>query len=248
MSKRSAKFCAVGISVCATVYILSRLGFEYECQIDFLYEDRLVWNAQTRNDEVAKSADEHNRNAVQESLLHDFAKGMSPIDSLEQRVCRCREDAALTHEDAKRIERVLSTLHFDVIERPTSNFVFVCRLTVKDGMRRNLSEIARVCLDIAEEKVLADNQANLWRCAYDKFEPMRRNERRIDELEEISKKRELAAAEKEELASAKESVASLRSAIDVVEQKMRATRWGRIRNRSQPRLRYRVLMKSFIGS
>ena len=77
---------------------------------------------------------------------------------------------------------------------------------------------------------------------------MRRNERRIDELEEISKKRELAAAEKEELASAKESVASLRSAIDVVEQKMRATRWGRIRNRSQPRLHYRVLMKSFIGS
>jgi RecJ-like exonuclease len=70
----------------------------------------------------------------------------------------------------------------------------------------------------------------------------------LDELEEISKKRELAAAEKEELASAKESVASLRSAIDVVEQKMRATRWGRIRNRSQPRLRYRVLMKSFIGS
>ena len=190
MSKRSAKFCAVGISVCATVYILSRLGFEYECQIDFLYEDRLVWNAQTRNDEIAKSADEHNRNAVFESLVHDFAKGMSPFDSLEQRVCRCREDTALAHEDAKRIERVLSTLHFDVIERPTSNFVFVCRLTVKDGMRRNLSEIARVCLDIAEEKVLADNQANLWRCAYDKFEPMRRNERRSDELEEMAKKRE----------------------------------------------------------
>ena len=81
-----------------------------------------------------------------------------------------------------------------------------------------------------------------------KFEPMRRNERRIDELEEISKKRELAATEKEELESAKESVASLRSAIDAVEQKMRAARWGRIRNRSQPRLRYRVLMKSFIGS
>lgn len=248
MSKRSAMFYVAGIAACAAAYIFSRLEFEHECQIDFLYEDRLVWNAQTRNDEVAKSADEHNRNAVFESLVRDFAKGMSPFDSLEQRVCRCREDTALAHEDAKRIERVLSTLHFDVIERPTSNFVFVCRLTVKDGMRRNLSEIARVCLDIAEEKVLADNQANLWRCAYDKFEPMRRNERRIDELEEISKKRELAAAEKEELASAKESVASLRSAIDVVEQKMRATRWGRIRNRSQPRLRYRVLMKSFIGS
>lgn len=130
-------FCAAGIAACAAAYIFSRLEFEHECQIDFLYEDRLVWNAQTRNDEVAKSADEHNRNAVQESLFHDFAKGMSPIDSLEQRVCCCREDAAL---------------------------------------------------------------------------------------------------------------ASLRSAIDVVEQKMRATRWGRIRNRSQPRLRYRVLMKSFIGS
>ena len=248
MSKRSAMFYVAGIAVCVAAYIFSRLEVEYECQIDFLYEDRLVWNAQTRNDEIAKSADEHNRNAVFESLVHDFAKGMSPFDSLEQRVCRCREDTALAHEDAKRIERVLSTLHFDVIERPTSNFVFVCRLTVKDGMRRNLSEIARVCMDIAEEKVLADNQANLWRCAYDKFEPMRRNERRIDELEEISKKRELEATEKDELASAKESVARLRSAIDAIEQKMRATRWGRIRNRSQPRLRYRVLMKSFIGS
>lgn len=107
-------FCAAGIAACAAAYIFSRLEFEHECQIDFLYEDRLVWNAQTRNDEVAKSADEHNRNAVQESLLHDFAKGMSPIDSLEQRVCRCREDAALTHEDAKRIERVLSTLHNEI--------------------------------------------------------------------------------------------------------------------------------------
>ena len=248
MSKRSAMFYVAGIAVCVAAYIFSRLEVEHECQIDFLYEDRLVWNAQTRNDEIAKSADEHNRNAVFESLVHDFAKGMSPFDSLEQRVCRCREDAALTYEDATRIARVLSTLHFDVIERPTSNFVFVCRLTVKDGMRRNLSEIARVCMDIAEEKIRADNQANLWRCAYDKFEPMRRNERRIDELEEISKKRELAAAEKEELASAKESVARLRSAIDAIEQKMRATRWGRIRNRSKPRLRCRVLMKSFIGS
>ena len=248
MSKRSAMFYVAGIAVCVAAYIFSRLEVEHECQIDFLYEDRLVWNAQTRNDEIAKSADEHNRNAVFESLVHDFAKGMSPFDSLEQRVCRCREDAALTYEDATRIARVLSTLHFDVIERPTSNFVFVCRLTVKDGMRRNLSEIARVCMDIAEEKIRADNQANLWRCAYDKFEPMRRNERRIDELEEISKKRELAATEKDELASAKESVARLRSAIDAVERKMRATRWGRIRNRSQPRLRCRVLMKSFIGS
>ena len=248
MSKRSAMFYVAGIAVCVAAYIFSRLEVEHECQIDFLYEDRLVWNAQTRNDEIAKSADEHNRNAVFESLVHDFAKGMSPFDSLEQRVCRCREDTALAHEDAKRIERVLSTLHFDVIERPTSNFVFVCRLTVKDGMRRNLAEIARVCMDIAEEKVLADNQVNLWRCAYDKFEPMRRNERRIDELEEISKKRELEATEKDELASAKESVARLRSAIDAIEQKMRATRWGRIRNRSKPRLRCRVLMKSFIGS
>lgn len=248
MSKRSAMFYVAGIAVCVAAYIFSRLEVEHECQIDFLYEDRLVWNAQTRNDEIAKSADEHNRNAVFESLVHDFAKGMSPFDSLEQRVCRCREDTALAHEDAKRIERVLSTLHFDVIERPTSNFVFVCRLTVKDGMRRNLSEIARVCMDIAEEKIRADNQANLWRCAYDKFEPMRRNERRIDELEEISKKRELEATEKDELASAKESVARLRSAIDAIEQKMRATRWGRIRNRSKPRLRCRVLMKSFIGS
>ena len=248
MSKRSAMFYVAGIAVCVAAYIFTRLEVEHECQIDFLYEDRLVWNAQTRNDEIAKSADEHNRNAVFESLVHDFAKGMSPFDSLEQRVCRCREDAALTYEDATRIARVLSTLHFDVIERPTSNFVFVCRLTVKDGMRRNLSEIARVCMDIAEEKIRADNQANLWRCAYDKFEPMRRNERRIDELEEISKKRELEATEKDELASAKESVARLRSAIDAIEQKMRATRWGRIRNRSQPRLRYRVLMKSFIGS
>lgn len=248
MSKRSAMFYVAGIAVCVAAYIFSRLEVEYECQIDFLYEDRLVWNAQTRNDEIAKSADEHNRNAVFESLVHDFAKGMSPFDSLEQRVCRCREDAALTYEDATRIARVLSTLHFDVIERPTSNFLFVCRLTVKDGMRRNLSEIARVCMDIAEEKIRADNQANLWRCAYDKFEPMRRNERRIDELEEISKKRELEATEKDELASAKESVARLRSAIDAIEQKMRATRWGRIRNRSKPRLRCRVLMKSFIGS
>ena len=248
MSKRSAMFYVAGIAVCVAAYIFSRLEVEYECQIDFLYEDRLVWNAQTRNDEIAKSADEHNRNAVFESLVHDFAKGMSPFDSLEQRVCRCREDTALAHEDAKRIERVLSTLHFDVIERPTSNFVFVCRLTVKDGMRRNLSEIARVCMDIAEEKVLADNQVNLWRCAYDKFEPMRRNERRIDELEEISKKRELEATEKDELASAKESVARLRSAIDAIEQKMRATRWGRIRNRSQPRLCYHVLMKTSIGA
>lgn len=248
MNKRSAMFYVAGIAVCVAAYIFSRLEVEHECQIDFLYEDRLVWNAQTRNDEIAKSADEHNRNAVFESLVHDFAKGMSPFDSLEQRVCRCREDTALAHEDAKRIERVLSTLHFDVIERPTSNFVFVCRLTVKDGMRRNLSEIARVCMDIAEEKIRADNQANLWRCAYDKFEPMRRNERRIDELEEISKKRELEATEKDELASAKESVVRLRSAIDAVEQKMRATRWGRIRNRSKPRLRCRVLMKSFIGS
>ena len=248
MSKRSAMFYVAGIAVCVAAYIFSRLEVEHECQIDFLYEDRLVWNAQTRNDEIAKSADEHNRNAVFESLVHDFAKGMSPFDSLEQRVCRCREGTALAHEDAKRIERVLSTLHFDVIERPTSNFVFVCRLTVKDGMRRNLSEIARVCMDIAEEKIRADNQANLWRCAYDKFEPMRRNERRIDELEEISKKRELEATEKDELASAKESVARLRSAIDAIEQKMRATRWGRIRNRSKPRLRCRVLMKSFIGS
>lgn len=248
MSKRSAMFYVAGIAVCVAAYIFSRLEVEHECQIDFLYEDRLVWNAQTRNDEIAKSADEHNRNAVFESLVHDFAKGMSPFDSLEQRVCRCREDTALAHEDAKRIERVLSTLHFYVIERPTSNFVFVCRLTVKDGMRRNLSEIARVCMDIAEEKIRADNQANLWRCAYDKFEPMRRNERRIDELEEISKKRELEATEKDELASAKESVARLRSAIDAIEQKMRATRWGRIRNRSKPRLRCRVLMKSFIGS
>ena len=248
MSKRSAMFYVAGIAVCVAAYIFSRLEVEHECQIDFLYEDRLVWNAQTRNDEIAKSADEHNRNAVFESLVHDFAKGMSPFDSLEQRVCRCREDTALAHEDAKRIERVLSTLHFDVIERPTSNFVFVCRLTVKDGMRRNLSEIARVCMDIAEEKVLADNQVNLWRCAYDKFEPMRRNERRIDELEEISKKRELEATEKDELASAKESVARLRSAIDAIEQKMRATRWGRIRNRSQPRLCYHVLMKTSIGA
>lgn len=248
MSKRSAMFYVAGIAVCVAAYIFSRLEVEYECQIDFLYEDRLVWNAQTRNDEIAKSADEHNRNAVFESLVHDFAKGMSPFDSLEQRVCRCREDTALAHEDAKRIERVLSTLHFDVIERPTSNFVFVCRLTVKDGMRRNLSEIARVCMDIVEEKIRADNQANLWRCAYDKFEPMRRNERRIDELEEISKKRELEATEKDELASAKESVARLRSAIDAIEQKMRATRWGRIRNRSQPRLCYHVLMKTSIGA
>ena len=248
MSKRSAMFYVAGIAVCVAAYIFSRLEVEYECQIDFLYEDRLVWNAQTRNDEIAKSADEHNRNAVFESLVHDFAKGMSPFDSLEQRVCRCREDAALTYEDATRIARVLSTLHFDVIERPTSNFVFVCRLTVKDGMRRNLSEIARVCMDIAEEKIRADNQANLWRCAYDKFEPMRRNERRIDELEEISKKRELEATEKDELASAKESVARLRSAIDAIEQKMRATRWGRIRNRSQPRLCYHVLMKTSIGA
>ena len=247
MSKRIVIFGVVGLAVCAAVYIFSRLELEYECQIDFLYEDRMVWNTQTRNDEIAKSADEHNRNAVFESLVHDFAKGMSPFDSLEQRVYRCREDASLAHEDAKRIERVLSTLQFDVVERPISNFVFVCRLTVKDSMRENLSDIARVCMDIAEEKVLADNQANLWRCAYDKFEPMMRNERRIEELEEISKKRELAAAEKEELASAKESVASLRSAIGAVEQKMRATRWGRIRNRSQPRLRYRMLMKTSIG-
>ena len=77
---------------------------------------------------------------------------------------------------------------------------------------------------------------------------MRRNERRIDELEEISKKRELEATEKDELASAKESVARLRSAIDAIEQKMRATRWGRIRNRSQPRLCYHVLMKTSIGA
>ena len=70
MSKRSVIFCAAGIAACAAAYIFSRLEFEHECQIDFLYEDRLVWNAQTRNDEVAKSADKHNRNAVLESLLH----------------------------------------------------------------------------------------------------------------------------------------------------------------------------------
>ena len=72
MSKRSAMFYVAGIAVCVAAYIFSRLEVEHECQIDFLYEDRLVWNAQTRNDEIAKSADEHNRNAVFESLVHDF--------------------------------------------------------------------------------------------------------------------------------------------------------------------------------
>jgi len=37
MSKRSVIFCAAGIAACAAAYIFSRLEFEHECQIDFLY-------------------------------------------------------------------------------------------------------------------------------------------------------------------------------------------------------------------
>jgi hypothetical protein len=96
MSKRSVIFCAAGIAACAAAYIFSRLEFEHECQIDFLYEDRLVWNAQTRNDEVARGADEHNRNAVLESLLHDFAK-----ESRVKRMANAKSEREKSDEEAR---------------------------------------------------------------------------------------------------------------------------------------------------
>ena len=129
----------VSVVVCIVFCLLHKLSVSYKCQVDFLYEfDRPFKEIPGRG---ILNADESNRTARYESIIDDFRREMAFFSSKDGLV-KCRHDPALQGESESCIRSVLSSVRLDVVGKPSTNFVYPCRLVLSNVDKRNLDAYA----------------------------------------------------------------------------------------------------------
>lgn len=231
---------AVAVMTGAVLYLAHDLSVAYECQVDFLYEfDRPFRDVPGRG---TLNADESNRNARYEDIMAGFKREV-PWYSSRDGVVRCQQDLALRGEPESRIKAVLSSVRLGVVEMPSTNFVYSCRLVLSDSDSRNLDEYARFCMDRIKLQVEEENRLSIARVTIKECQTLKKAERKIEELKNAAAKKDVSSAE-DELSQAMQTAEMMRRKIEEVRELVTSSGGRRIIYESQPEISWILRRKS----
>lgn len=232
---------AVAVMTGAVLYLAHDLSVAYECQVDFLYEfDRPFRDVPGRG---TLNADESNRNARYEDIMAGFKREM-PWYSSRDGVVRCQQDPALQVESESRIKAVLSSVRLGVVEIPSTNFVYSCRLVLSDSDSRNLDEYARFCMDRIKLQVEEENSLSIARATIRECQTLKRAERKIEELKNAAAKGSDASSAGDELSQAMQTAEMMRRKIEEIRELVTSSGGRRIIYESQPEISWVLRSKS----
>ena len=234
----------VGVLVSAlaglALYLLYDFSVSVECRVGFQYE----FGKPSKDGQSLGSleADEFNRNVRYKKVIDDFKREMFFCSSKAGIVKCCRESAFLG-ESESRIREILSSVRFEVTGMPSTNFVYECQLVLSSDDGRNIESYARYCMDRFKERLAEENKVLIAKCTTKEFQTMKKAEKKIAELESLSKCGDVTAV-KNELRNAHLTVEEMKKKIDKIGEYVLPTNGRRIIYEAAPEISWTVRCKA----
>lgn len=216
---------------------------KYECTVDFDFVDSaavtLPLGPPPKDPESAlvyemrKEAEDRNRRTIADNRTEDFRRYLSWSCSRNEWMKYIQDpywSASLGDVDTNCLERVLSGAVFEIVRMPRDNFVYGCRIRFAPCTDGNISRIARSCMDVLSNFVADMNEVNVYRAAYEKFQELRKRERRILQLEKSADADVDGSVTSIELIREREAVQELGKSISAVRKQVLGAGEKRITN------------------
>ena len=223
----------------AACYLLNGFSVSYECQIEFLYEDRALEMA---CDSFGDSSCDGNTMRIKNRsrlVLSEFNSEYGAF-STDEMVRRCRTEASLRDESEQRSKAVLSSRKIEVVEGLCTNSVYGYRIRLEDSREQNLGEYARLCIKVIKDQMDRESEIRADKAVFYENQQMRKAEQRIKELAKSISKCDTSQASETELQRAKDTVRETGRRIEEIRSKVLSRNSRRIIYESKPKVSWVV--------
>ena len=218
----------------AVCVVAMNCSLSHACQIEFCYQDGVPSKTAGTHGGCAREAIGLTIQNRYRGLLFEFSdKPYFPLP-FEKMVQRCLSAPELEGESERRTRAVLSTMRFEVIGMPSTNFAYQCRLVLTDPERQNIDKYARICLAMLRERLDEDCRLRADKTVINEVQRMRKAEKRIEELEKSLAQGSIGRAAEEELLQARSSVKETGVRIEEIRRNVMDTNERRITHESPP--------------
>ena len=166
--------CLCICAIVTSVFVI-KCRVIYECDVEFTYSD-----ARLRHGD--EWADAENGRRLMAAAGDCFAQ-LASESNLKKLANRYMQETADKEDNLADVYSVLSGMQFAITERPGTNFVMRCRISLKSRQRRHFPEMARLCIDSYARFVERGNASMLDKAVYREHVEWVKCKRRIEELE-----------------------------------------------------------------
>jgi len=235
---------AVLVAVVGIVgFALTNYTVSYECSTSFGYKEGepQTFSALYGND--TSSIIRHNIQDRYRSLVFMMSDRLYFPFAFDKMVYRCLSDPRLKGDGEDRVRAVLSSMRFEVVGMPSTNFVYPCRLVITDQENRNLGEYARLCMAMFKERLNEEENVRADKAVLYEHEQMLKTERRITELENTVSSGNSDSSVVEELHRARKTVHELQRRMEKKREEVMSRNARRIIQESQPEISWVVRRK-----